>query len=105
MNGAKVISPAWGDNIISAGFRKRFLRAIKDTVPANTATAIANMILGEIKYDYHPLFVSLENDLCVDLPSQQGKCDSPLRDDVESYKGFTDYTRVYASFDDSINLH
>ena len=103
VNGAKVISPAWGDNIISAGFRKRFLRAIKDTVPANTATAIANMILGEIKYDYHPLFVSLENDLCVDLPSQQGKCDSPLRDDVESYKGFTDYTRVYASFDDSIN--
>lgn len=102
-NGAKVISPAWGDNIITAGIRKRFLRAIEDTVPANTATAIVNMILGEIKYDSAPLFVSLENDLCVDLPSQQGKCDNPIRDDVESYKGFTDYTRVYASFDDSIN--
>lgn len=102
-SGAKVISPAWGDNIITAGIRKRFLRAIEDTVPENKATAIVDMILGEIKYDTAPMFVSLENDLCVDLPSQRGRCDEMIRDGVESYKGFTDYTRVYASFDDSIN--
>ena len=82
---------------------KKLSKVLSEFMPSNKAVACANVLLNELSYDLEPMFVALKNDLCVDLPSQQGRYKAFIRDDVEDYKGFINYTRVYASFDDSID--